>query len=92
MNLRGWITSAVPSQLLPTYSTSRSTGRFRLAASAPAGTSASPRPATASTATGTMARRIIVPVCLPPAGANHAARHTAVMLQVIVPSVTDPGP
>src|SRR4051794_26995580 len=65
-NLRGWITSAVPSQLLPTYSTSRSTGaRLRFAASAAAGTSASPRPATASTAMGTTARRIIVTVCLP---------------------------
>jgi hypothetical protein len=39
-----------------------------------------------------MARRIIVPVWLPPGGANDALPHTAVILQVIVPSVTDPGP
>jgi hypothetical protein len=39
-----------------------------------------------------MARRIIVPVCLPPGGANDAFPHTAVIVQVIGPSVTDPGP
>jgi hypothetical protein len=49
-----------------------------LAASAAAGTSASPNPATASTAIGTTARRIIVLVCLPlgPRGYSRQACET----------------
>ncbi len=39
LNLRGWTTSAVPSQLLPTYRTSRVFGAFlRTAPAAAAGT------------------------------------------------------